>query len=70
MKVLLSIPQDREYDTKYITSDPQLLHIQCLRYIPMDVYLHTQMGIIKTQTDVQTTYPACQEYLDFHNKML
>gem|GEM_PF-7072959 len=43
IKMLFTIPQDRDFDKKYIIDDKELLNIQCKRDIQMNVFLQNDV---------------------------
>jgi len=69
-KVLLSIPQDRDFEKKYIIDDDELLRVQCHRDVVMDVYLQTDTGIYKTHTSYKSTHPLCNKPVALVNTLL
>jgi len=69
-KILLSIPQDRDFEKKYISDDDELLAVQCRRDVVMDVYLQTDTGIYKTHTSYKSTHPLCNKPVALVNTIL
>jgi len=63
IKILLSIPQDRDYEKKYNTEYEEVFRDQCNQWVVMDVYVQNTIGIWKLSVITDSTFPACTQLL-------
>jgi len=59
-KVLLAVPQDRDFEKKYVVDDEEILRLQCEKWVMMDIYIQNTSGIMKVSQRATTTFPACE----------
>jgi len=59
IKILLAIPQDKDFEKKYITEYESVLREQCHEWVVMDVFLQNDTGVFRTKTHLRSTFPAC-----------
>jgi len=58
-RIILSMPQDRDFYKKIIIDDEEILRLQCKKWIPIHIYLENNGNIFRVSAEIENNFPQC-----------